>query len=276
MADSKISALTHLNAVPASGDMIPLVDVSDTTQAASGTTKRLAASFFAFVGAANTFTAAQTIQPSSTGVAGLTVNMPTSTSGNALNVDYNSESRLQYAARAAFNQFNLLSFDNGAGISAQYIAGRNSNASTPAPGCFRAVRSTGSTTDCLYPDNSGIWRTLTSSVVNSTIASGDVVGAQSSHIKYKKIVGEPVSEAQALANILAAAEQVREFEYLDGRFNGQRFSGIILDGDELHRYGMDADADHRAGKALNEINAIGDLMLAVKALAQRVAALENA
>lgn len=39
MADSKISALTALASGHATGDLLPLVDVSDTTQAASGTTK---------------------------------------------------------------------------------------------------------------------------------------------------------------------------------------------------------------------------------------------
>lgn len=39
MADAKISALTALASGHATGDLIPLVDVSDTTQAASGTTK---------------------------------------------------------------------------------------------------------------------------------------------------------------------------------------------------------------------------------------------
>ncbi len=43
MADKKISALTAAT-VMAAGDLIPLVDVSDTTDAASGTTKRIAAS----------------------------------------------------------------------------------------------------------------------------------------------------------------------------------------------------------------------------------------
>ena len=38
MADTKISALTVLTA-PAAGDLIPIVDISDTTMAASGTTK---------------------------------------------------------------------------------------------------------------------------------------------------------------------------------------------------------------------------------------------
>lgn len=40
MADTKISALTELAATPADGDWLPIVDVSDTTMAASGTTKK--------------------------------------------------------------------------------------------------------------------------------------------------------------------------------------------------------------------------------------------
>jgi len=39
MSDAKISALTQLSATPASGDMLAIVDVSDTTDAGSGTTK---------------------------------------------------------------------------------------------------------------------------------------------------------------------------------------------------------------------------------------------
>jgi hypothetical protein len=41
MADTKISALTALGAAPATGDLVPVVDVSDTTMAGSGTTKKL-------------------------------------------------------------------------------------------------------------------------------------------------------------------------------------------------------------------------------------------
>lgn len=40
MADSKISDLTALASGHATGDLLPIVDVSDTTQAASGTTKK--------------------------------------------------------------------------------------------------------------------------------------------------------------------------------------------------------------------------------------------
>ena len=41
MADSKITALTALTAADPANDMFPVVDVSDTTMAASGTTKRI-------------------------------------------------------------------------------------------------------------------------------------------------------------------------------------------------------------------------------------------
>jgi hypothetical protein len=43
MADAKISALTELAEAPAAGDLFAVVDVSDTTDAASGTTKRITA-----------------------------------------------------------------------------------------------------------------------------------------------------------------------------------------------------------------------------------------
>jgi len=43
MADSKITALTALTAADPVNDMFPVVDVSDTTMAASGTTKRISA-----------------------------------------------------------------------------------------------------------------------------------------------------------------------------------------------------------------------------------------
>ena len=41
MADSKITALTALTAADPINDMLPIVDVSDTTMAASGTTKKI-------------------------------------------------------------------------------------------------------------------------------------------------------------------------------------------------------------------------------------------
>jgi len=45
MADAKISALTALASGYATDDLLPIVDVSDTTQAASGTTKKTKKAF---------------------------------------------------------------------------------------------------------------------------------------------------------------------------------------------------------------------------------------
>ena len=46
MSTKKITALTELSAAPAATDMIPVVDVSDTTDASSGTTKKITATNF--------------------------------------------------------------------------------------------------------------------------------------------------------------------------------------------------------------------------------------
>lgn len=57
MANTKISALTSLGADPVSGDYFVIVDVSDTTMAASGTTKKLDAGRIPYLSSAvNTFT----------------------------------------------------------------------------------------------------------------------------------------------------------------------------------------------------------------------------
>lgn len=55
MADLKITQLTTLAAIPASGDWLPIVDVSDTTMSAGGTTKKIAASRFVNTNADKTF-----------------------------------------------------------------------------------------------------------------------------------------------------------------------------------------------------------------------------
>jgi hypothetical protein len=62
MADSKISALAALaTSAIAAGDLIPIVDVSDTSMSGSGTNKVIDAGNVAVVDKANTFTADQSI-----------------------------------------------------------------------------------------------------------------------------------------------------------------------------------------------------------------------
>jgi len=58
MADTKTTGLAELDAVPAVGDWLPFVDVSDTTMSASGTTKKINADRFIYTtGVANTLAA---------------------------------------------------------------------------------------------------------------------------------------------------------------------------------------------------------------------------
>lgn len=166
--------------------------------------------------------------------------------------------------------------DMGTAAAQNLLIGRNSNGSTPAPGALRVRRANGDN-DNIYPDDSGVWRTLnTAAPTNATFAGGTVVGSQTSHISYKDVLGAPVSDAEALEMICTAAADVCRFVYRDRRYNGEEFSGLVLDGEELHRYGMDADPEHAAGKSLNLINAVGDLFLAIRSLAERVATLERA
>lgn len=69
---TKITSLTSLGATPADNDVVPIVDVSDTSQAATGTAKKLTAVYFAKTdGSATTVTGGGTIS-----LGGYTVTVP--------------------------------------------------------------------------------------------------------------------------------------------------------------------------------------------------------
>lgn len=170
-------------------------------------------------------------------------------------------------------------------------AGRNSNGSTPAPGGIRFARANGGAVAFLYIDNSDIFRFLSGGAgagpTSANFTSGAVVGAQTSSLDKKDVLGDPdLDGLWKRINIGAAA--VRRFVYkrhdwvdedtgaiVEGErpFGGEEFSGIIVDW--APHYGMDRDADHPAGKALNEINLLGDLLLAVADLHAEVDALRG-
>lgn len=164
------------------------------------------------------------------------------------------------------------SSDGGSGEVIGLSVGGNNNGSTPHPGMVVLSRVTGASAR-LYCDNSGIWRTRMAAVNNSNYATGDVVGAQTSSLDSKDVIGDP-DEAGLWRRIAQGAAAVRRFAYKSGAYGGEEFSGVIVD--YAPHYGMDRDEAHPAGKSLNEINAIGDLLLAVSQLGARVAALEGA
>ena len=78
MSTKKITALTVLSTTPASGDLLPIVDISDTTDASSGTTKSITAATIhkaAGIGAGNT-TAEPVKVDTSNGRLGVGTNAP--------------------------------------------------------------------------------------------------------------------------------------------------------------------------------------------------------
>jgi len=246
-----INGLTTLaGADVATGDYLPIYDAS------AATDKKVAAGSLAPTNLANTFTAAQTI------------NAP-----SALTLQLSGTNRILFSNTSAANQMSLSAFDNGSSVGSRIIVNQNNNASTPAAGHIY-LTNLGGTGYRIWPDTSGNLRIGTSDPTNANDTSGTVVGTQTSSLDAKDIAGDPLPAVDILAAVQAGAEAVRRFTYRSGTFNGEEFSGVVVD--FAPRYGMDRDAEHPAGKSLNVITVIGDLLLAVANLAERVAALEAA
>ena len=213
--------------------------------------------------------------PAVSGEYGFNADMPTGTFANAraYRWAYAGTLRGYIQADAANNELALSAFDNGTGEGCNIAIGRNSNASKPACG-YLQITNRGGTSYNIWPDAAGLLRIGTNvpTFDNETAGSGTVVGAQTSSLDAKDVTGDPLSAAAILEHIAAGAEAVRRFTYKNGSFNNEEFSGLVVD--YAPRYGMDRDEAHPAGKSLNVITAIGDLMIAVSYLAGRVAALE--
>lgn len=199
----------------------------------------------------------------------------------------------------------LSGYDNGAGEGRKVLIDRNSNVTTGAPGVI-ILRPGASSFRWLYADNSGVLRIHTTTVTSGEILNGTVVGSQTSSLDTKDVEEEITPIADVIAAIqLAAQDGVKRFRYkgpveypmevdesgniiidynspYEGQrpYGGETFEGVIVD--YAPRYGQDRDDAHPAGKTLNEIVAIGDLLRAVAwlveqndALAARVVALEG-
>lgn len=239
----------------------------------SGTDKKAVAGKFAILAQSQTFLDAQAIAPTSTSVNGLEVNMPTSTTGKALVVKYSGVERFYVKAAANSGEFILSDFNNGSGAGPYIGVLRNNNASTPAAGSI-VLRNRAATDYFLWPDASGNLRIHTAQPTNALDGAGTVVGAQTSCLDSKDVLGDPIAIGEVLAAVQQGADAVRRFVYKSGAYNGEEFSGIVTD--YAPRYGMDRDETHPAGKSLNVSTVIGDMLLLLTDLAQRVAALETA
>ena len=249
----------------ASGDYLVISD--------SGVDKKIDATLVPWTSTPSTFTRSLTVQPAVTSDTAFNAEMPAGTATNvrAYRWALNGALRGYITTDSANNEIALAAFDNGAGDGPNIIVGNNSNAGTPAAGHMHLVNR-GGTGYRIWPDATGLLRIHTANPTSATDTAGTVVGAQTSSKDAKTQRGKPEDAAAILAHIAEGAKAVRRFVYKNGAYGGEEFSGIVVD--YAPRYGMDRDADHPAGRSLNIVNAIGDLLIAVDYLARRVAALE--
>lgn len=300
MANTKASALTSYAAQLATGDLIPFVDISDSTQAASGTTKRVAAIYFALtagastvitgggtialggftltvpatgtvalLAASNTFTGANSFAPSATNAIGVYIGMPTSTSTSAILAAYNGTTRARLNVAAADTLFALDEFDNGSNTGCRFVLGRNNHSGTQAPG-FVFFQLTDGNYCPLWADTSGNIRTAAVNTQPVSGTTGTVVGTQTSSADAKNIRDVLPDAWDAVRGILYAARHgLRAWDYKTGAYNHEFFpNGLVTD--LAPRYGMDRDSDHPAGKSLNIPVAIGDLMATVAVILEKL------
>lgn len=288
MANTKISALTTLNESPATNDLLPIVDVSDTTHAASGTTKKIQCTWFAMRTAEQTFTNRQIFSPSATNVHGIDVNMPTSTGNDAIRFLYNSGVAGFIRIRADNSNITLGARDLGNNSTGpNFVANRNTNSGTegPAPGTLIIVQANG-TSRVLWADNSGNLRIHTAQPTGSTgspttnITAGTVVGDQSSWIEIKENV-EPVGDTGVLLRRvldlpLFNFQLIDEAPHSDG--GKTHYTGLVITHEDRKNkawFAQNLD-DPQAVPALNERSLFGHLVGAIQALNARIEALEAA
>lgn len=208
-----------------------------------------------------------TITTGHTSANGLVVNLPSSTAGVALDVTYNSSSRMYIVAQSTDSSIRILDYNNGSSIGPYLQIGQNNNGSTPAAGTL-LIDDKGGTPYYIWPDDSGNLRIGTTSPSNANDTSGTVVGTQTSHLAAKLVLGNVVPPEQALANIIQAAHgALKKFKYRSGAFNGQEFEGIITD--HAPRYGMDNN------KSLNTVTLLSDLIQAVAYLSAKLERMEG-
>lgn len=275
MADSKISALDELvTSQIASGDWIPIVDVSDTSMAASGTNKKIDAGNVIVTDKANTFA------PSGSTTVPITINSPAAATAYNLEIKSDGTSAFRTAFWATVSAMALAERNLGNDTPGPTFAiGNNTSAGAvgPAAGTLRLVQADG-TNRYFWVDASGNLRIHTApprgSTGSPTVAdtAGTVVGTQSSSRDSKDVQDGLTDLVDVIAAIRAGAEAVKRFTYKNGAYNGETFEGVVVD--DAPRYGMDRDEQHPAGKSLNVVTVLGDLLRVVADLTERVATLE--
>ncbi len=295
MADLKVTQLSDLGAMPDTADLVMVVDVSDTTMSANGTNKKVTANYLgrssgaviyaqdgkaltlpasgtaATRQAANTFAAGQTINSGADGVL-LAIDAVAGATTRTIDLKYNGALRAYMQFTASLSLWRLSAFDNGSGVGPLSVVYHNNNASTPAAGALGLAMSTGALR-YLWADPAGLLRIHTAQPTNATDTAGSVIGDQTSALAAKTVLESLSGLDDVWERIQAGAEAVKRFVYKSGAYNNQEFEGVVID--YAPAYGKDRDEEFPAGKALNDVNILGDLLRAVTNLAARVVALEG-
>lgn len=203
----------------------------------------------------------------------LTINTAISTP--SLIVQRSGTDAVQLNALSGDRGVAMPSFDNAASYGPYVNIGRNSNASTPASGHI-IIRNLNNQYYSLWVDASANLRIVAGAQpTNATDTGGTVVGTQTSMAAAKHLFDDVTPIGEVLASIQqAAAAAVKRFTYRSGAFNGEAFEGVVTD--LAPRYGMDRDDEHPAGKSLNEITLLGDLVRAVAWIAIELEKIQNA
>lgn len=287
---TEISSLTDLAAAPADGDQLVILDVSDTTQSANGTTKKLAASRVARTGAANTFTAAQTINSPTAATIPLILNAASGATADILNLKIDGD---QVVRVASDHSLQIDFYDNGSSYGPYITVNRNSNASTPAAGFIFLVDKS-ATAHRVWVDDPGNLRiSPTLNPTNANDLAGTVIGTQTSWHELKENIEEWTgSEAlEAIRQLTLYSYQMKE----DGQqtTQGQKptyYGIVIMDEDRESNAWFGLGYGDQQIPALNDRNLFGYMLAAIRhggdiiealqtqvaALEARVAALEGA
>lgn len=143
-------------------------------------------------------------------------------------------------------------------------------------GTLSLMRSNGSNFAYIWPDNTypnAIWRSGTPPTTSSgPTGSGEVIGAQTSTLDQKHILGDGPKPEDALATLLRTP--IVRFMYKDRRYCETIFNGIVTDWSP--EFGMDPSDEHPCGRSFSAVSAFGYTVQAIKALEARIAVLEQA
>ena len=227
----------------------------------------------AVLATAQTFTAAQTIAPTSTSAHGLEFNMPASTTGNALRMSYNSVLRFQLSNDADDSFAQFVNVDLGNDVTAPFFRnGRNSSAGAvgPSAGTFRYV-SAGGTTYSTWVDASGNLRIHTAAPTGSSGAptvsdtAGTVVGTQTSWHELKQNIVERLGRDELLDAVLNL--RLYDFDMRD-----EHHTGLVIYEDDKGAW-FTENAGPQQVPSLNERSLFGHLIGAIQAQQAQIEAL---